>query len=185
MTLGEIIDQLGSPTSVWENAMGRTANENSYYLYEIHHLSMGLWENQVWIFNSLEEFGDFTYALELFNYIYDSEKTDYDEELDDEFYQRLKKNRESTWDWEKCQLFIKNRENSEISIKALGRVKALLETTQSDFEKSKKYYSSIDELEKINLDEATYQILNKYAEISKVAPCDSKEEFLEFISNWE
>ena len=185
MTLGEIIDEFGSPTLAWENAMGRTANENSYYLYEIHHTSMGFWESQVWIFNSLKEFGDFTYALDLFNYIYTGEKKDYDEEVDLELYQQLKKNRESTWDWEKCQLFIKYRGNSEISIKALGRIKDLLETSQSDFEKSKKYYSSLDELENIQLDEATYKILHKYAELSDVAPSDSKEEFLDFISNWE
>ena len=60
----------------------------------------------------------------------------------------------------------------------------LLKIQQEEFEKCKAIYLTLDQLEEVQLTEATYQILHRYAEESEKAPSENREQFLEFISNW-
>jgi hypothetical protein len=39
MTIEEIFEELGYPSTIWENAMGEEATAESFYLYELHLMS--------------------------------------------------------------------------------------------------------------------------------------------------
>ena len=77
-TIEEIFEELGYPTTIWENVMGEEATAESFYLYELHLMSYDFWENQVWIFNSTADFGKFAYTLELFDYLYCYDDPDFE-----------------------------------------------------------------------------------------------------------
>ena len=187
MIITELFNEFGDPTLAWENAMDKVANENSYYLYEIHHMSMNFWENKVWIFNTLDEFGGFTLALDLFNYLYYSEDLSNIQDNSDvkELHNKLANKKGIVWNLDNCMDYIKNFDNLNIELKAFGRIESLIHTSEKDFEKSKKHYSTLDELNIEELEEASYQILHRYSKVSEKAPCKSISEFLEFISSWE
>ena len=186
MTIQDIFEKLGDPTLVWENAMGVEATVDSIYLYELHLMSFDFWENQVWIFNSTADFGKFTYALELFDYLFCYEDPDFefDESDQTEFYNYLYELINREWTLEACQKYLAKFHNSNIEIKAFLPMENLLNIQQEEFEKCKKIYFTLDQLEEVNLTEATYKILHRYAEDSEVAPSENREQFLEFISKW-
>jgi len=187
MTIKEIIDTYGDPTKIWDNALNRSANKNSYYLYEIHNMSFDFWENQVWIFNTLEQFREFTVALELFDFIYNQEKEDYDfEEYDySENIENLKKIKaKENWTFDDCLAYVNNYNHSELQLNGFGKVIDLLNTTETDFENSKQLLFSFDDLKEYNLSEAQYKILHKYQNVTNILPGKSEEQFLNFLSEW-
>jgi len=186
MTIEEIFEELGYPTTIWENAMGEEATAESFYLYELHLMSFDFWENQVWIFNSTADFGEFAYALELFDYLYcyDDPDFEFDESDQTELYNYLCELKNREWTLETCQECVAKFHNFNIEIKAFLPMENLLKIEQEEFEKCKAIYLTLDQLEEVQLTEATYKILHRYSNMSKIAPSENREQFLEFISNW-
>ena len=185
MTFSEIFDKLGDPTLVWESAMGKRATPESFYLYELHEMSFGFWESQVWIFDSSQDFGNFTYALDLFDYVYFEDWEELDETEDfTNLYEQLIANRNKAWTYEDCQRYVAAFGPSTVQPVQFGRVSDLLAFPSADFEKCKGVYRDLDSLAEAGLSEAEYKIMLKYAERSEIPPSVNVEGFLEFLSKW-
>ncbi len=185
MTLFEIFEELGDPTSVWESAMGKRATSESFYLYERHEISFNFWESQVWIFDTPQDFVAFTYALDLFDYVYFEDWDELDETEDfTKLYDQLIANRNKAWTYEDCQRYVSAFGPTSLQPVQFGRVSDLLAFPTADFEKSKGFYRDLDSLEEAGLSEAEYKIMHKYSERSAFPPSVNTEGFLEFLSGW-
>jgi hypothetical protein len=177
---------MGDPTEVWVSALKRGATEESFYLYELHEMGPGFWENGVFVFSTPQDFGKFTYALELFDYVYFEDWEEVDEREDySEFYQHLVQQREKEWTFEDCVRYVSSFKPSGIELIRFGKIQDLLEVSTDTFEKCKEIYTSKDELEVVGLNEAEYQIMNKYAKRSVIPPSRNEKGFMEFLSEWE
>jgi hypothetical protein len=68
-----------------------------------------------------------------------------------------------------------------------AKVSDLITISDEDFEKCKQLYLTKDELENVNLKEGIYQIISEYIKRNyknQKKPKESKEDFLDFLSNW-
>jgi hypothetical protein len=184
MIITEIFEKHGDPTIVWESAMNKNATAASFYLYELHEL-FNFWEDGVWIFNSPNEFRDFTYALELFDYVYFEDWDDLSDEDDySALHQRLLERKNQEWTFDDCKRFVAQFPVGSIELVDFGRVSDLLSFSEDAFEKCKNIYLTTDRLEDEHLHQAEYKIMHQYSNKSSVAPGKSSTHFLEFLSNW-
>jgi hypothetical protein len=187
MTIEEIFAELGEPEDAFNSAMGKTATENSYFIYEIHNMSFNFWENAVWVLNDLQEFSDIAYAFELFDFIGREENEDYDfeDETDQsELYHHLLELKNKKWTIELCEEFVENFDNHGIELIQFGKISELIAISDSDFNKCKEIYLTKDELEKVNLNEGDYKIIHQYIKQKNKKPKDSISDFLDYINEF-
>ena len=148
------------------------------------------WESKIWIFDDLKEFYDFAYSHVMFDCINreENEEYDFDDDTDEsELYEYLLKLKNTIWTVTECENFVNTFNDSSFEMVQFGKVIDLITISDEDFEKCRKIYFTKEELENVNLKEGVYQIISKY--ISRnyknpIKPIDSKEEFLDFLSNW-
>jgi hypothetical protein len=185
MNIFELMKKMGDPTDVWVSALKRGATEESFYLYELHEMGPGLWENGLFVFSTPQDFGQFTYALELFDFVYFDDWEEVDESEDySELYQYLVQQREKEWTFGDCVRYVSAFKPSSIELIHFGKIRDLLEVSTDTFEKCKEIYTSNDELEVVGLNEAQYQILYKYSHEAKGSPKDDLAFFLDFFQTW-
>ena len=186
MIITEIFEKHGDPTIVWESAMNENATPDSFYLYELHEMSFNLWEDKVWIFNSPNEFRDFTYALELFDYVYFEDWDDLSDEDDySALHQRLLERKNQEWTFDDCKRYVAQFPIGSIELVNFGRVSDLLAFSEEDYEKCKNVYLTTDRLENEHLNQAEYKIMYYFSKESPVAPGKATKQFLKFLSNRE
>jgi hypothetical protein len=183
MTIEEIIEKFGEPEIAWNNSLGRTATENSYYLYELHEMH-DFWENHVWIFNNLQEFYDFAYSMVMVDYMYKEERDNRDTIDQIELYKYLTKLKNIKWTIEECQNFIKTFHHASFELVQFGKVIDLINLTTEDFEKCKEVFHTKEELKTANIEEGIYKIVSAYIDQYDKRPLESIEDFLTFLSNW-
>ena len=185
MNIEQIIEELGEPEIAWENSLSKEATENSFYLYELHEM-FNFWESQVWIFNDLQEFYDFAYSHVLFDYINRWEDEAYEDDDSDqsELYDYLLKLKNTIWTIAECENFVKTFNHCTFEMVQFGKVSDLIAISDEDFEKCKLLYLTKQELENDNLKEGCYKIISEYINRHHKKPKESKEDFLDFLSNW-
>jgi hypothetical protein len=179
------MEKLGNPTEVWISSLKNRATEDGFYLYELHEMGSGMWENGVFVFPTPQDFGKFTYALELFDYVYFEDWEEIDESEDcTALFQHLFQQREKEWTFEDCIHYVSTFKPSCIELIKFGEIRDLIDVSEETFEKCKGINTSKDELEEVGLNEAEYQILHKYSQEAKGRPKDDCLCFLEFINKW-
>jgi hypothetical protein len=184
MTIEEIIEELGEPEIALNKAENIYANENSYYLYELHQM-YNFWENKVWFFNDLQEFYDYAYSHVMIQYVNREldEEYDFDDDTDrSELYRYLLKLKKTIWTIEECENFIKSFSDSSFELVEFGKVIDLIAITDEDFEKCKEHYSTKEELENINLKEGCYKIISGYINKNYKKTKKPKESLAEFLA---
>lgn len=186
MTIEEIIKLFGEPEDTWNNCLGKTATENSYYLYELHEM-YNFWKNHVWIFNDLHEFYEFAYSITMVDYINREENEDYDMDDNTEqiaLYNYILKLKNTEWTIEACENFISTFKHTSFELVQFGKVSDLINISDTEYEKCKEFYHTKEELEKVELSEGFYKIISGYIDQFDKKPKESKEDFLTFLSNW-
>jgi hypothetical protein len=186
MNIFALMEKLGDPTEVWISSLKNRATEDGFYLYELHEMGSGMWENGVFVFHTPQDFGKFTYALELFDYVYFEDWEEIDESEDcTALFQHLVRQREKEWTFEDCIHYVSTFKPSCIELIKFGEIRDLIDVSEETFEKCKGIYTSKDELEEVGLNEAEYQIMNKYAKRSVIPPSRNEEGFMEFLRERE
>ena len=137
----------------------------------------------------MQEFYDFAYSHEMFDYInrWEDEEYEDDDTNQSELYDYLLKLKNTIWTVTECENFVNTFNNSSFEMVQFGKVIDLITISDEDFEKCRKIYFTKEELENVNLKEGVYQIISKYITRNyknPIKPKESREEFLDFISNW-
>ncbi len=191
MDYKEVIQKIGNhPNDVMQAAFDREANTNSYYLYEIHRMHHQDYESYVWLFNSIEEFVLFLPAIVFNDIAVNCDNHDFEEEFGDidytEKYKLYTSLMNNKWDEAQCAKFVLDYLGSdELELIEFGKVADLLNISDSEFEKCKDSYSTIEEIEKHGLTQGKYKILNKFYNQSKTRPSLNQTDFFEMLENSE
>lgn len=190
MELNDLIEILPEhPCDVMQNGFGKKAFSESFYLYEIHNMHHNWYENNVWIFNSINEFVQFLPAI-VFNDIavnceegFEDEHVDYDYSEDYNFYKSLVSQK---WDELKCKEFISEHSKfGGLELIEFGRVSDLLECTQQEYNKCKDSIYSLDELEELELSQGRYKIFHAFHSVSENRPSLNEKAFIQMIEDWD
>lgn len=186
MKIDELHDIL-DPTLIWENALNKDANENSYYLYELHNYHHDTWGAHLWIFNSIEEFKEFVPALIFFDITYYNDNLS-EEEIEkfdlSENYKEYLKYKDLDFNENLCIDFVKNFDSTnQLELIEFGKISSLFEVNAETFDKCKNALLSEELLLQTKLTQAQCQILIQFSKVSTTAPKFNKEVFLDFLSN--
>jgi hypothetical protein len=192
MNTEQLLEKLTiDPMDTFDEAINlNIATENSYYLYEIHQMGPFSWENHVWIFNDLTYFKDFLPIIIFNDLVINEDRTEFDDVDWSEDYELYHSLQSKKWDLLNVQDFLKKHGVcSQMKFIELGKVSDLLEVSDEEYEKCKESYSSLEELEKIEVSEGRYKILHAFhvaqvMEYSK-APSYNPSMFLEMLNCWE